>query len=188
MIREILYLNVINILLIGYTSAFFVRHLPLPASAALSLKSTPFYHLKSPSTLSVSIDTLQDTDILLYKNADSEGASSSDCEDSSELGVWLEGKLYPLEVEEDGDDVHLVPQEGSTGLISFDIVGVLNYELFELSARQIGGGQGLGNPHGEVRRGRKDGVKRQQCAAYIFNLQPFPAALRGCVHSRERGA
>ena len=76
-------------------------------------------------------------------------------EEEAELGVWLEGKLYPLEreVEEGEEETRLVPVEGSKGIegasSSLRLVGVLSHSLFELSVRQINGGQGLGNPHGE---------------------------------------
>ncbi|GMI46271.1 hypothetical protein TrCOL_g320 [Triparma columacea] len=94
-----------------------------------------------------------DTDIVLYTDS-----SCGETVPQPQLGVWLEGRLYELEREEEEEEeeeeegeTKLVPVEGSKGVDGSNVrlMGVLDHSLFELSARQINGGQGLGNPHGE---------------------------------------
>ena len=125
--------------------------------------------LVSVDDLSVSVDDLLETDVVLFAPT---ASSAPDAKNKELLLGYIDEKKYiqPLCMFEPSHYSYLFSSSSSSSLSSTladfvhdeegpkaeyslphdcEIVHVISHEIITPSARQVGGGQGLGNPHGE---------------------------------------
>mmetsp|Transcript_35474 Transcript_35474/g.73879 ORF Transcript_35474/g.73879 Transcript_35474/m.73879 type:complete len:184 (-) Transcript_35474:301-852(-) len=129
--------------------AFQIASLPLHQTAVTNFH--PFDRQSRTKLNSISLDGLMDMDVVIFKENGEES-------DKKFIGaVQEDGTLLPLSAWSDepafGNSIELLVDEedrnGGLDTESITIESIVPEESLSYGSRQVGGGKGPGNPHGE---------------------------------------